>query len=186
MNKNKNFGNQKTKAVKKNKPWRDERGNLRSDDELRDLATQWAPSTWEAYLKDIGMGESVESSPEDEVLFAHPSREDIFSTENTLKEFVSELKIEYFPMLGKAFRKAIANLSERQHEILVLHFWKGLNQYEIAAQLGISQSAVSQQLVKVLSIIRAEIFQDFGGSKKSSQTNANLSAEKATRMHSAT
>lgn len=40
------------------------------------------------------------------------------------------------PLMGK--------LTERQQEIIQLYFYKGLNQYEIAEELGIARPVVSK------------------------------------------
>ena len=39
---------------------------------------------------------------------------------------------------------AMGKLTERQQEIIQLYFYKGLNQYEIAAELGIARPVVSK------------------------------------------
>ena len=176
--------------MKTNKPWRVENGDLRGNDELKEMATQWTASTWEAFLADTEMGENVESSPEDEVLFPYPSRDDIFSTENSLKDFISNLKIQYFPKLAKAFQKAISALSEGQYKIIYLTFWKGLNQTQIAAELGINQSRVSRQLVKSLSKMRTEILKELcGDNEQSAETPQNAGksyAKEAIQINSGT
>lgn len=152
---------EKLSAQKTNKPWRDEKGNLKSDEELKEMATHWAPSTWEAYLHDIEMGENVESSPEDEVLFAHPNREDIFSSDNSLRNFISGMKIQYFPKLREALKQVRQVLSKQQHEIVILHFWEDLNQVQIAQKLEISPQQVFIQLERALGKIRTKILKEF-------------------------
>ena len=49
---------------------------------------------------------------------------------------------------------AMGKLTERQQEILQLYFYKGLNQYEIAEELGIARPVVAKSLAAALKKIR--------------------------------
>lgn len=49
---------------------------------------------------------------------------------------------------------AMSKLTERQQEVVQLYFYKGLNQYEIAEELGIARRSVGNCLEGALKIIR--------------------------------
>jgi RNA polymerase sigma-B factor len=57
----------------------------------------------------------------------------------------------------EALRPALALLDEREKRILVLRFFRGLSQREIAGQLGISQMHVSRLLARTLKRIKAQV-----------------------------
>jgi RNA polymerase sigma-B factor len=57
----------------------------------------------------------------------------------------------------EALRPVLAQLDERQKRILVLRFFRGLTQREIAAELGISQMHVSRMLARTLARLRAQV-----------------------------
>jgi RNA polymerase sigma-B factor len=57
----------------------------------------------------------------------------------------------------EALRPALALLDEREKRILVLRFFRGLSQREIAGQLGISQMHVSRLLARTLQRIKTQI-----------------------------
>jgi RNA polymerase sigma-B factor len=57
----------------------------------------------------------------------------------------------------ESLRPVLARLDEREKRILVLRFFRGLTQREIAAELGISQMHVSRLLARTLDRIRAQV-----------------------------
>jgi RNA polymerase sigma-B factor len=57
----------------------------------------------------------------------------------------------------EALRPVLAQLDERQKRILVLRFFRGLTQREIAVELGISQMHVSRMLARTLERIRTQV-----------------------------
>jgi len=57
----------------------------------------------------------------------------------------------------EALRPVLAQLDERAKRILVLRFFRGLTQREIAAELGISQMHVSRMLARTLRRLRAQV-----------------------------
>ena len=54
----------------------------------------------------------------------------------------------------KRLYAAMSKLTERQMEIIQLYYYKGMNQEEVAEELGISQRAVSYSLEGALKKIR--------------------------------
>lgn len=56
-----------------------------------------------------------------------------------------------------SLRPVLARLDEREKRILVLRFFRGLSQREIAETLGMSQMHVSRLLARTLDRIRAEV-----------------------------
>jgi RNA polymerase sigma-B factor len=57
----------------------------------------------------------------------------------------------------ESVRPVLAELDERAKRILVLRFFRGLSQREIAAELGISQMHVSRLLARTLEQVRARV-----------------------------
>jgi RNA polymerase sigma-B factor len=57
----------------------------------------------------------------------------------------------------EALRPVLAQLDERQKRILLLRFFRGLTQREIAVELGISQMHVSRMLARTLERIRTQV-----------------------------
>jgi RNA polymerase sigma-B factor len=57
----------------------------------------------------------------------------------------------------EAVRSALAGLGAREKRILLLRFFRGLSQREIAAELGVSQMHVSRLLARTLDRIRVEV-----------------------------
>ena len=55
---------------------------------------------------------------------------------------------------------ALAHLPERERAILVLRFYGGLTQTQIAQRMGISQMHVSRLLAKTLSALREELVEE--------------------------
>ncbi|MFR4429766.1 MAG: sigma-70 family RNA polymerase sigma factor [Blautia faecis] len=49
---------------------------------------------------------------------------------------------------------AMSKLTERQTEILQLYFYKGMNQYEIAEELGICQQSVNRIMNQAVKRLR--------------------------------
>jgi RNA polymerase sigma factor (sigma-70 family) len=61
-------------------------------------------------------------------------------------------------LLGQpAARAALAGLPDRQREAIVLRYYAGLSQGEIAAAMGISQGAVNSHTAHGLSALRAAL-----------------------------
>lgn len=57
----------------------------------------------------------------------------------------------------EALRCVLSRLDEREKRILVLRFFRGLSQRQIAAELGISQMHVSRLLARTLDRVRAQV-----------------------------
>ncbi len=57
----------------------------------------------------------------------------------------------------EALRCVLSRLGEREKRILVLRFFRGLSQRQIAAELGISQMHVSRLLARTLDRVRAQV-----------------------------
>lgn len=60
----------------------------------------------------------------------------------------------------ESLRPVLAGLGEREKRILVLRFFRGLSQRQIAAELGISQMHVSRLLARTLDRIRTQVAAD--------------------------
>jgi len=144
-------------TINTNKPWMTAEGKIRPDDELREMATNWTASTWEAFLADCKMAEAAEADPENEESVSYASTDERFSTENTLKKFISDLKVESLPSLSKALQDAMSELSDQQQKIVRLFFWEGMNQTQIAVHINTSQQVVSMQLARAVKKLRAEM-----------------------------
>ena len=56
-----------------------------------------------------------------------------------------------------AFKDAMANLSQREKNVLALRFFKGKTQMEVAQEIGISQAQVSRIEKGALNKIKSEM-----------------------------
>lgn len=63
----------------------------------------------------------------------------------------------YLEQLRKLLEKALATLPERQRSIVVLRYFKGKSNVEIAAQLGMSQVNVRVQLSRALDTLEKKL-----------------------------
>ena len=66
---------------------------------------------------------------------------------------VADRKIGLYTAV-KVADAAMSKLTERQSEILQLYFYKGMNQYEIAEELGICQQSVNRIMNQAVKRLR--------------------------------
>ncbi len=157
MKNNDTFKNSKTKST--DKPWRDDSGKLRSDEIIRVMASQWPPSTWEAFLADTELGENMEKDAENEVPIGDPTGDERFSTDNSLKTLLSDLNIRHFPQIAQVLRAIISKLSPAQRAVVRLYFWEGLTQVQVGEKVGITQQTVSTHLDRAIVKIRSQLLE---------------------------
>ncbi|MDQ3629484.1 MAG: RNA polymerase sigma factor SigF [Actinomycetota bacterium] len=87
----------------------------------------------------------------------YPSEGDGASMVDTLGEIDAELgNVEY----RESLRPLLAGLDPRDRQILVLRFFHGCTQSQIAAEIGMSQMHVSRLLSRTLARLRAGLSQD--------------------------
>jgi RNA polymerase sigma-70 factor (ECF subfamily) len=65
--------------------------------------------------------------------------------------------------LSDRVRQALSKLSEKNREVLMLRYLEQMSPGEIAAILGLSESAVSMRHARALQQLRAILGEDFGG-----------------------
>ena len=70
--------------------------------------------------------------------------------------------IELYAALYQEYKRI---LTDRQYEVLWLHEIEGLSGKEIAAKLGISQSAVSRHSLRGMNVIRKILKKEIDGRK---------------------
>jgi RNA polymerase sigma factor (sigma-70 family) len=130
------------------KPWTDERGRLLSDDDLRFQSKGWNTEIWEAYLKTIEVKNSgMKYKPEIYDAFCSELMASIFSVVTNEKNSILKNKIE----------DAIADLPEKQRDVLHLIFWEGKSQRKIAKSWGVQQSSVFDLKERALSNLRISL-----------------------------
>ncbi|MEU3498089.1 SigB/SigF/SigG family RNA polymerase sigma factor [Kitasatospora cineracea] len=88
---------------------------------------------------------------------------------NRLGSCDPELEVAEFRVMAKPF---ISRLPERERTVLLLRFWGGLTQSEIATEIGVSQMHVSRILSATLAGLRAQVEGAAGGPDEESGRGA--------------
>ena len=133
------------------KPWLNEDGNVKSDVELQEAGHNWPPSVWENYLATLEVGRRRE----DAVL--SPSEIDGFSTMQHLSLAFSMASKQSYPLLETMLNACIHDLTPRQRDVVIRHYWDGETIAEIAASIGVSKQAVSKTMKTALAKIKTSL-----------------------------
>lgn len=144
-----NFSRGDTKSG--DRPWRDDLGNVRDKEELRELAKSWTASTWERFLEDTEPCKGKDSI--DEVVIDPVVGEAIFSRQK-LEDFMSGQTLKILPTLGATLRVALKALTPNQQRILIMKFWKGKSTSQIARELNLSRSTVKTLIERSIAKVR--------------------------------
>lgn len=116
------------------KPWLNDDGSLKDDQEIQVLGKGWSTKTWNNYLNaTVDLGDEIER--------AIPFSEDEYylkgiKLSNTLEN------LEYYPRLKKAFRVALDGLTKSEREVLLKYFWENKKTPVIAKELKKANSTV--------------------------------------------
>lgn len=132
------------------KPWLNEDGSTKSDEELREISPNWGESVWEKYLSTFEVKQK-----EDSVL--SPSIIDTFSADECAGLLFSLASEEKHLFLKVALNVCIRELPPRQREIILGYYWDGKTVNEMAASMGISTQAVYKAMRVALAKLKASL-----------------------------
>lgn len=121
------------------KPWLNEDGSVKSEEEIKNICQAWGPSVWNEYL------ESLEVSQKEDSVFS-PSIMDTFSAEECAGLVFSMASEEKYPLLKVALNACIRQLSPKQREIIHQYYWNGKTLHEIASEMGITRQSVYKSM----------------------------------------
>lgn len=132
-----------------NRPWEDSNGELKSDDELKEISQNWDNQTWESYLNTI-------ESHQNELLFEEPGGIENVSSEDCAETIFECLReFDRDPYLVKSIRLHLRKLGKRERQVLELYFWESMNITQIARKLGITRATVRVHKERALSKIKS-------------------------------
>ena len=137
------------------RPWLNEDGTLKSDDETKELGRNWSAQTWDQYLKaDIG-------TIEDESLMFYFDMD----TEAMLERAqVSELLEEHdiYEEIEPALLLAMLDLSAMERSIIKGAYWQGLCDQDLAIKLSSTYGSIrvlkSRAINKISKILPSKKF----------------------------
>lgn len=81
------------------------------------------------------------------------------------------------PELKKALRTMISKFSKKDQKILFLRYWDDQDISEIAASLNMTEKAVNERLIEILSILRERILSLTSGNTKRNKHRRNVCHE---------
>ena len=119
----------------KPRPWMNEDGTKKTDEEIRELGKNWSAETWKRFL-DADTG-----TTKDESLVFFADMDKIFGfglhdTADTAEEHGG------YGNLESALILAMDGLSPKEREIIARSFWKGVDDGGIAEKMGMATGAV--------------------------------------------
>ena len=132
------------------KPWLNEDGSVKSDAKIRKAGQQWPPSVWEAYLSTFEVGRR-----EEDVL--SPAEMDNFSAEECAGMLFSMAEEEKHPLFKVVLNACIRELTTRQRNVIIAHYWDGKTITEIAASTGVSKQTISRTMQKALKNLKTNL-----------------------------
>lgn len=116
------------------KPWLNENGVRRSDEEIRRLAEKWGDKTWEDFLKD-----TVEKPLSDTLIAGF----DYETIEAKVREtYQGMVSTNFRPDLSGLVEMLLRHLTIRERKVIQEIFWFGKSQHEVAHELHLTRSAV--------------------------------------------
>lgn len=130
------------------KPWTDEKGRSLSDVDLQIKSRNWSAEIWEEYLQTL---ESKHSGR-----MYKPDIYDGFCTDN-VESIFSVVTNEYNSVLKNQIESALAELPEKQAQVLRLIFWEGKSQNRIAKDWGVQQSSIFNLKERAISNLRISL-----------------------------
>ncbi|MEZ4743985.1 MAG: sigma factor-like helix-turn-helix DNA-binding protein [Bdellovibrionota bacterium] len=132
------------------KPWLNDNGELKSDEQIKRECQSWKPSDWDNYLSEL-------ESPQREVTFSKESSLEGFSAEECAGLIFSMASEEKFPFMKIAVKASLNNLTPKQRNIVHSYYWEGKTVVEIAQFMKISKQAVSKTLKAALHKLKLDL-----------------------------
>ncbi|MCY4645145.1 MAG: helix-turn-helix domain-containing protein, partial [Bacteriovoracales bacterium] len=167
------FSKIKGEMMQKSKPWLDENGNLRSDEEISRLGKKWPEKIWDQYLT-RHCSDTRNELHENEVLSGDNGR----GIENYSNERGTELYENVnvpcqFPELKKRLKKAIEKLSPKQRATIKLCL-QGHSKAEAAKELGVKPSTVTRSIQRTFLLLETALLLPLGIKKRSSELRGEI------------
>ena len=132
------------------KPWLNEDGSTKSDEELREISSNWGDSVWEKYLSTFEVKQKEDSVLSSAIV-------DSFSAEECAGLLFSLASEEKHRFLKVALNVCIRELPPRQREIILSYYWDGKTVAEMATSMGISTQAVYKAMRVALAKLKASL-----------------------------
>ena len=132
------------------KPWLNEDGRNKTDAELKKITPNWKPGVWEEYLTTLEVRRK-----EDSIL--PPSEMDTFSTEQHISLMFSMASEQSYPLLKVVINACTHELTPRQRDVVIRHYWNDETIAEIAASMGVSKQSVHKTMQTALSKIKTNL-----------------------------
>lgn len=136
------------------KPWINEKGSLKSDEEIKQESQSWTLKDWDNYLETIDKDSA-------ELLLDDPFHIDNFSNENYGRAIFSTANnFEELPNIRKKIFEALALLTPQENKVITQRYWKCLSRKEIAKQLGVSENTVKTQIRTGMKKLKSNLSRD--------------------------
>lgn len=134
------------------KPWLNEDGSEKTDEELKKISVHWSPETWERYLlsKETYLREQIfEENIDIDQIHAEKYSDTLV--------YLSETK--QYDAVRKRLERALKKLSNLQREVIFRTYWAGQSQRQIAEEMGKAKTTICVAHKRAIAQLK-EIFQD--------------------------
>lgn len=137
---------------KKQEPWTDKNGKLKSTEQLKADCKDWSFDTWERYLMTL------------EVV----TREEYYSTDyidrNNIESFIEYISeapnAKRRPLLNKAIKKAISSFSTMEFTAYKYLYLKNLTQTQTAKKMKIKRGSVTNYQKRIFFKVKKVLVED--------------------------
>jgi len=151
--------------VRKIKPWLNDDGSKKSEDQIKTDCKNWGVQLWEEYLQ-------TQETEQRELLFDNPAASDNYSQQAHDLHIKSIFDKDDYPGLQQKLIRLMGLLSEKQRSVLHLLFWENLSVIEIAELTGITRQSVYEIKRRALTQLGSLLVKSTVSSIK---TNENVS-----------
>ena len=120
-----------------NKPWLNDDGSHKSDEEIKQECSRWGPTVWEEYLQTLEHDEEGE-----EFLFDEAIECENYSIEEHTDFFQDLFSNREFPVLKNRLICLLRELTPKQQKVIKLIYWEDKKLREVAEVMNCGTSAV--------------------------------------------
>ena len=138
--------------IKNKKPWRDEKGNLLSDEQLETLSKGWSEETWDDYLKD-----TVDVKQKELTLGDPQTAENIPLQKSKIFDQLPRINLRRNPELKKTMRAIVDDLPKKEREVTKMLYWHELSESEVARRMNCNKSSIQRLHKSILKHLGDEI-----------------------------
>lgn len=118
-----------------NKPWLNDDGSHKSDEEIKQDCSRWGPTVWEEYLQTL-------EPEEEEFLFDEAIECENYSIEEHTDYFQDLFSNREFPVLKNRLIGFLRELTPKQQKVIKLIYWEDKKLREVAEIMNCGTSAV--------------------------------------------